>query len=102
MRAFRLDKSTQGEQRLGRRRELGLAREQNEERAAALAMRVVSGWGGARVGVAISGPAFFRALLVQQTWYIFLCTETEKEPENGGTRGISCRRDRSGSLFKWF
>ena len=39
----------------GRRRELGLAREQNEERAAALAMRV-SGWGGARVGMAIRRP----------------------------------------------
>ena len=39
----------------GRRRELGLAREQNEERAAALAMRV-AGWGVARVGMAIRRP----------------------------------------------
>ena len=39
----------------GRRRELGLAREENEERAAALVMRVV-GWGGARVGIAIRRP----------------------------------------------
>ena len=39
----------------GRRRELGLAREQNEERTAALAMRV-AGWGGARVGMAIRRP----------------------------------------------
>ena len=38
---------------------------------------------------------------MQQTWYLFLCTETKKEPENGGTRGISCRRGRSGSFFKW-
>ena len=46
------------------------------------------------------GPAFFRSLLVQQAWCIFVCTETEKEPENGGTRGIACGRGRSGSFFK--
>ena len=39
----------------GRRRELGLTREQNEERATALTMRV-AGWGGARVGMAIRRP----------------------------------------------
>ena len=39
----------------GRRRGLGLAREQNEERAAGLSVRV-AGWDGARVGMAIRWP----------------------------------------------
>ena len=52
----------------GQRRELGLAREQNEKRAAALAMRV-AGWGGARVGMAIRRTRLLkRSLLVQQAW----------------------------------
>ena len=55
MRAFRLDKSTQGEQRLDDAESWALAREQNEERATALAMRV-AGWDGARVGMAIRRP----------------------------------------------
>ena len=42
----------------GRRRELGLVRGQVEERAADLATRV-TGWGHARVGMAIRRPRFF-------------------------------------------
>ena len=42
----------------GRRRELGLVREQNEERASYLGVRV-AGWDGAWVRMAIRGPRFF-------------------------------------------
>ena len=51
----------------GRRRGLGLAREQNEERAANLGVRV-AGWDDAWVRMAIRRPRFFRSLPVQQTW----------------------------------
>ena len=63
-------------------------REQNEERAAALAMGV-AGWGGARVGRwdgdQASPPSLgpFLPSSCATDVMIFFVTETEKEPENG-------------------
>ena len=98
MRAFRLDTSTQGEQRLDDAENWAWRESRTKSGQLLLPWEwrdgVVrgSGW---RPG----GPAFFWSLPVQQAWWVCVCTETEKEPENGGTRGISCRRGRSGSFF---
>ena len=99
MRAFRLDTSMQGEQRLDDA-ELGLARGQNKVRAADLAPRVAE-WGGARVRMAVRRPGFFSGPSCATDLLIFVCVRRpEKEPENGGTCEISFRRDRSGPFFK--
>ena len=99
MRAFRLDTSMQGEQRLDDAE--NWAWREIRTKSGQLLLSWVCRDGVVRgSGWRSGGPAFFRSLLVQQAWCIFLCTETEKEPENGGTRGMSYRRGRSGSFFK--
>ena len=53
-----------------------------------------------RSGWRSDGPAFFRSFPVRQTCLLLCVRRPEIEHENGGTRGISCRRDRSGSFFR--
>ena len=98
MQAFRLDKSTQGKQRLDDAEGLAWRESRTKSGQQILAcewrdgMVRGSGW---RSG----GPAFSRPFLCNRRGYFLCVRRPEIEPENGGTREISCRRDRLGSFW---